>query len=268
MHIWDWFVADHFQLAPQLSFGFSTLTKSPVAGANSPCDGDCYMQGAGGGAYSTAHNASSSTSATATGTNLYIQNYYSSGGGGVYILSRGFVLFDTSSLTSGATISGAVMSLWAVYRTEANAGQAVIHIVASTPANTNNIVADDYDQTGSTSFASSAVTTAQYNNFTLNASGITNVSKTGISKFGIRLDGDLNSSTPTGANEVDIRAADYTTPGQEPYLVVTYTSTIGIQLNIADSWKQATAVKVNIGDAWKPVTKAQINIGDIWKSIF
>ena len=40
MHCWDYFTADHFHLAPQLNFGFSTLTISPSSiGAHNPVDG-------------------------------------------------------------------------------------------------------------------------------------------------------------------------------------------------------------------------------------
>jgi len=45
-------------------------------------------------------------------------------------------------------------------------------------------------------------------------------------------------------------------------------TTIGIQVNIADVWKEATGVQINIGDVWKTVTKVELNIGDVWKTIF
>jgi len=43
---------------------------------------------------------------------------------------------------------------------------------------------------------------------------------------------------------------------------------INTQINIADSWKDASKIQINVGDDWKDVTKVQINVGDSWKTIF
>jgi len=40
------------------------------------------------------------------------------------------------------------------------------------------------------------------------------------------------------------------------------------QVNIGDSWKDASKIQINIGDSWKDVTKVQVNVGDSWKTIF
>ena len=41
-----------------------------------------------------------------------------------------------------------------------------------------------------------------------------------------------------------------------------------MEINIADTWKDATGIQINIGDVWKTVTKVELNVGDVWKTIF
>jgi len=150
---------------------------------------------------------------------------------GTYYIYRNFVLFDTSALTSAATISASVLSLAGDTKTNADAGLLTTHIVASTPAATNDITTADYDQLGSTSFANivyaSISTGGTYNAFTLDSNGIANISKTGISKFGIKTDGDLNNNAPSGQNQIEFSSADNTGTSIDPKLVVTYTVVVG-----------------------------------------
>lgn len=146
-------------------------------------------------------------------------------------LTRVILLFDTSALTSSATISAAVFS--ATYTGKASAiGETPVDIVSSNPASNTGLVAADYGTLGTTKYASKAyadITTAgAYNDYTLDANGIANVSKTGISKFGERLGWDTdNSFTGTWASAANTRVntvfADTAGTASDPKLVVTYT---------------------------------------------
>ena len=60
--------------------------------------------------------------------------------------------------------------------------------------------------------------------------------------------------------------SDDTTEGFRPYLSITYT--LPVKVNIADAWKSASSVKVNIEDSWKTVSGMKVNVGDTWKTIF
>ena len=47
-------------------------------------------------------------------------------------------------------------------------------------------------------------------------------------------------------------------------------TTIPIQINISDSWKEVntSGCQINIGDTWKEVVSIKENIGDTWKTVF
>jgi hypothetical protein len=93
------------------------------------------------------------------------------------------------------------LSLWV--RSKATAlGDTGFTIVQSTQASAKTLAGSDWSQVGSTSFAStniSALTTGAYNDFVLNASGISNISFSAPSKFAARLGFDISGS-PTWAS--------------------------------------------------------------------
>ena len=232
LHIWD-LLADRTSLLPSASF--ATLTVYPDANPETTSvDGIVYRTGANetfstirAGAGTLANDSTTglyqtavSLFATAT-TNQYEQ------------LSRSIFLFDTSSLTSGAAISAATLSLWirsknnSLGMTSAHAGMA---IVGSTPASNTALVAADYGNLGTTRYATDiaydSVTIGAYNDFTLNATGLTNISKTSVTKFGARFAVDVDNGSPAWtaylSTSYEIPYADWTGTTQDPKLVVTY----------------------------------------------
>ena len=150
-------------------------------------------------------------------------------------MARIFILFDTSALTAGATITAATISLFetAATREDTLLPSQLIDIVSSSPASNTNLVVDDYDQLGTTSFAAidiTSLTANAYNDFSLDANGLANISKTAISKFGARVSGDTSNTEPTfGADQaalVEFNAADAAGTANDPKLVVTYTTPV------------------------------------------
>ena len=149
------------------------------------------------------------------------------------IMTRGFFLFDTSSLTSGATISAATFSLYITILTaptDATASKRELRVVSSNPASNTAIANSDYGTLGSTEFGHitySGVTLNAYNDVSLNASGLSNISKTGVSKFGTLSGADMDNSAPTWASfdtlSYQIKFADASGTTTDPKLVVTYT---------------------------------------------
>lgn len=231
IHFWDWLIAD--RLIPQWSFGFSTLTQYPGSnGSLNPVDGDCG-RGVGGVVdenFSTIVAGAGDNNNTG-GSSAIITLIGSTTSNQFKTLRRGIFVFDTSSLTSGATISAATLSFACSLQTN-GLGSTDLHVCASTPASDTALANADYSQLGSTSFGSLAyaswvVDSATYNSISLNASGISNISKTGNSRFGTRLAWDINGSfTGTWASSGQTRyflntfAGGGTTSG--PKLVVTY----------------------------------------------
>ena len=146
---------------------------------------------------------------------------------------RAVYLFDTSSLDDTATISAATLSIFAAGTKDDTLGVVpAIRLVSHSPASNTNLVAGDYPfaQFGTTSFgeitwANWVGTAASENSVTLNASGLTNISKTAVSKFGVLFSNDMDNSEPAGTTArtvIDAYFADQTGTTNDPKLVITY----------------------------------------------
>lgn len=172
------------------------LTFNPVAGANSPCDGIATRESqdqtfgnirAGAGNNARTNNVEESIGLNGSTTSNQFEGLY-----------RMICNFNTAALGAGSTITSATLSLY-VIGTNNGLGTTnfTFEIVGATPGATNTIANSDYGQLGSTSFASTAfgsITTGAFNDFTLNPSGLANISKTGVSSFGLKSGWDLNNS--------------------------------------------------------------------------
>jgi hypothetical protein len=202
-------------------FGLTVTDFYSAAGANSPCDGASSKFAS---TWSGARDASSGDSASITSSieSVYIFRYSAS----QWQVARLFHLFDTSSLGSGATITSASVNLYGQGKGSSEGSINDIHIVSSNPASTNTLVVADYSTFGSTSYSSIAlgsISTSGYNQFTLNASGISNITKTGVSKFGARSWGDINNNAPAGSSSTcNFYMADESGTSKDPYLRVDY----------------------------------------------
>lgn len=146
---------------------------------------------------------------------------------------RTIYTFDTSPLGTGATITAAVLSFFGLGTGVNTLGGGTYNVFGATPAANNDLVAADYSQLGTTAFATAIAfaswSESAYNDFTLNASGISNINKTGISRFGGREDAhDAQNSAPTwgssNANYVFTYYADQAGTANDPKLVITYTT--------------------------------------------
>lgn len=143
---------------------------------------------------------------------------------------RAFMLFDTASIPDGDTIDLATCELYGRVRDNTNFSQSAA-LVTSTPASNTAIVLDDFDQLGTVDQAARITfanwITTGFNVFTLNATGRGNISKTGVTKFGLRGSSDADNSPPTwvsaGLCEVHAWPADEDQEGDlRPKLVVTH----------------------------------------------
>lgn len=178
---------------------------------------------------------SAGTGKSDTGTSIEAVYFYSGSGlaaGHWARISRGIFTFDTSPLTAGATISAAVMSLYGTSKLDN--GTAISHnidIYTSTPASNNAIVNADLLQVGSVSQTGSPISQASfndagYNDFTFSI--LTNINKTGISRFGTRnANYDVAAVAPTWSDGKTawflVKSADTIDTTNDPKLVITYT---------------------------------------------
>lgn len=214
--------------------GSTTSTFNPVSGANSPVDGDARIttsdltfanirSGAGTGA--------SATETTAMGGFLEV----SATADQFKEMHRSAFCFDTSAIGDTDTISSATFSLQGnnSFSLVVSLGAFECDIVSVALGSTADVASTDYAVAnwGSTVFASiasgSITEEGAYNDFALNASGISNISKTGVSQFGTRINWDTDNSfggtwSAGTASYWIVRTADHgSTP---PKLVVEHTA--------------------------------------------
>jgi hypothetical protein len=156
-------------------------------------------------------------------------------------IDRYICTFGTSGLTEAATISAAILSLYGTSKADLGSWTPNINIYTSAPASNNQLAAGDYDSVGTVVQCDTAITyagwsTAGYNDFTFNATGLGNISKTGISKFGARnANYDVANSPPTWGSgnpsaHVSGYHADQTGTTNDPKLAVAYTLNTGTVL--------------------------------------
>jgi hypothetical protein len=236
MHAWDWCVADRW--IPELSFGFDTLTRYPDADPETNTVDGVVAQNYGaygnGQSWATLIAAAGNEAADSDATHTAF-NFKSDSGSNLWLrVRRAILLFSTAALGASATISETVLSVYGFSKQDALTIAPNADIYTSAPASDTALAAGDFDSLGSTSQTGSPTTYANlsdaaYTDFTFDATGIGNVSKTSISKFGIRNQNyDVVASTPTwgigATSEWQIYFADQTGTANDPKLVVTYST--------------------------------------------
>ncbi len=179
--------------------------------------------------WATARTAATGNGVSDSNTIFEFQTTLSSG---TYVLKRSFTLFDTSSITDTDTIDSATYSTYVTNCYNSNNMSNVL--VETTPASNTALSTADYDAVGSTSFGSYAHPAGfpsspnTYWNITVNASGLAIISKTGVTKYGIRVSGDINDIAPSGGsekyNQGVIISADTSGTSTDPKLVVVHTA--------------------------------------------
>lgn len=230
LHSWD-MMTNYAVPQMNLNLGFDTLTVYPDAGTGgTTVDGKVRGFIDTSSSFSTVRNSSGALATPTENTsNLGISNDGTTG----WIINRFICLFDTSALTAIAVISSTILSLYGRPKTDVYSQNPNIDIYISNPASNNNLVAADYSTLGTISQTGSPITyssfsTSGYNDFTFDSTGIGNISKTGISKFGSRNQNFDTANTapslPAGGNAIlAFYTADWTGTTQDPKLVITYT---------------------------------------------
>ena len=113
---------------------------------------------------------------------------------------RDIILFDTSSIGVVNTITSADFSLYFRNWSHNLTGDYYLSVYTSAPASNTSLANGDFNSLGTTKQSNSnfaTYTSAGYYTIALNGTGIGNVSKTGISKFGTRdVTYDAGGATP------------------------------------------------------------------------
>lgn len=166
-----------------------------------------------------------------TASPIYTHCQDDSGGSGTVNIYRGIILFDTSSIPDTDTIDSATIDLFMKTEPDGdNDGNDYINIYTSAPASNTAVVAGDFDSLGTTAQATAidigSLVDEAYNTFTLNATGLTNISKTGVSKFGTR-EGHDAVNDPVAANTTtgcSYSSAEVAGTANDPKLAVVHSA--------------------------------------------
>ncbi len=145
-----------------------------------------------------------------------------------YFVQRGLIVFDSSSIPAGATITSAEVWLWAVSKTE-TAGAYDLVVQNGQPTYPHNpIVSGDFNKANYSgdggSLASSGITVDAWVKIPLNATGLTWIQKEGTTKLCIRTSLDIAGTAPASGKSSTVgyhsRVEGYAHP---PILVVEWT---------------------------------------------
>lgn len=215
--------------------GKTTSTFYPDSSVESTSvDGYTADVGGGGSNWATAHDRTTCTTPSDTATVLVTRCDNASGS---YRIYRSFTLFDTSSIPDADTIDSATLSLW--FNSINNAQSDSIGIVQTSPASNTAIVADDFNnftaihsQTATAEKTLASISTGAYTDFAFDATGLTWIDKTGITKLGQRQKNDYSetashSNPASGGNtSTEYRSADTAGTTNDPKLVVEHTTAV------------------------------------------
>lgn len=166
-------------------------------------------------------------------------------------VARSIFLFDTAAIDAASTISSASFKFYCVTKTaptDADATKRELRVVSSSPAANTSITGTDYATLGTTTFGAfsyAGLTTGAVNTVALNASGLANITKGGISKFGARSGADQDNSAPTWASgdtyAVYGRFAEYTGTASDPTLEVVYSAVLTVSDSVSMSDAKSNA---------------------------
>ena len=135
-----------------------------------------------------------------------------------YLIERSFYYFDTSDIPDSATVTSVTLYLYCAVVDPSNTKIQVFEGTQANPLTTSDIHAF-----GSAWSDATSLTANQYNSITLNATAISAINKTGVTKICIReYDHDAQGATPTGSSDAGWRMADYSGTSTDPKLVIEY----------------------------------------------
>ncbi len=180
-------------------------------------DGDIYATNAN---YNTTQSAATGTVEAVSA--IGVGQVYVPGG---YWIYRGALFFDTSSIPDTAMVISATLKVWGLIdNSNTDFDLTVTNGQPTYPS--DPLVSGDYDRThysgdGGT-LNTSEYNINEYNNITLNSTGMGWVNRTGITKLFLRSSRDISATSPIGNESITVASSETTGTDQDPMLIVTY----------------------------------------------
>ena len=230
-------------IAKSLGDIFTDTTTSYYAGAGDGATGYRNVNGTvAEGAWDAVHDYATADVASSAGTEGYLCNAQVAQATDPYnsrnTLYRSFFPTDTSGIPDDNSVTAATFNFFVITGEliyEDNDSQAYVGLVQTSQASTNEVVAGDYDQCGDVNNPAKGgqkdldtMTANQYNVIDLDATGLSWIDKTGITKIGAREGHDIEDAPIVyGSGTYTTNAAygyfsEQTGTGSDPYLSVTY----------------------------------------------
>lgn len=227
---------DFFTGASFPVYSDTTSTFNPAAGAASPVDG--RVRNTSNDTWANMHSEALGTSVDVTGTDIYIIGWDlndTCNGNFEEMMRFTAVFFDTSSIpdTDSVTATTLQMVRSSASSTDGNGNTVAAAVYGSATPATNNLTTDDWEVPGTTAFSDTIAQAAWDGTeiFTFNATGRSNVSKTGVSQFAVRdATYDVPNSAPTCTSQtpnitaIASHTADATGTANDPLLTVTHSA--------------------------------------------
>jgi len=185
--------------------------------------GDGRVYRAAEATWTAARDTADGDGANTTETASHLNAAYA---GAAYYCDRNFFPIDTSALPDDAIISAADF----VVVLDDQVGTADVGLIQTSQASPTALAVGDFDAL-TLNTPDEGATRLNFNitetkTFTLNATGISWISKTSYTLLGLRQNHDIDNVTPTENNDKIIRMSEYADTASDPYLSVTYTEPV------------------------------------------
>lgn len=194
---------------------------------------------------------------------------YSGKDGDNFRIIRFQTLFDTSAIGSD-TVSSATASLYVnLVNNGDNDGDDYIAVVSSNPASNTGAAVGDYSLMGTTAYSNtidlSSMSTGDYVDWTINATGLAAINTSGITKFGFREGHDIIDSAYAGGfdtvNSIVTYAAEASGTANDPKLVVVHsTPTPTPTPTPIDTSAPSGSISINSGDSYTNSTSVNLTL--------
>lgn len=228
-HIWDTWIANSW--VPEWNLGFDSLTVYTGAGSVATFDGRINSRSTVD--WATARSGGGTLVAVHTATVLICQGVYDTTLS-EYQMARAWLHFDTSPLTSSATVTDAYLGLWLSTSVDVGATDKFSLVASTIAAGNTSVVTGDFSSIGSTKYATdidiATWSTLAYVDWQLNSTGFSNISLTSYTRLAMRSEHDMSNVTPVEASDehyAELYSADYSSGSRAPRLSITYTLPIG-----------------------------------------
>ncbi|MDB5264658.1 MAG: hypothetical protein JWN64_229 [Parcubacteria group bacterium] len=174
--------------------------------------------------WSGVRNSTSGTS-NDSGTTIGVSSERGTTSGNSYILERGVVLFNTTSIPAGVTVTAATLNLYVISSAGSGSTRST-ELVEAYPAYNTSLRSSDFGRFSDVHYGSSdgTYTLNTYEPIALNSTGIAHVATRGITMIGLKGYHDRVNVSPSNTDEMMMAfsSADQSGTTQDPKLVVIY----------------------------------------------